>query len=202
MKFEEELNITRRVIDEFIIQTNELKFSSEIFFVTSNILEQVSREINGLIKEKNNLFLVSLYVRNIFELLLILKHVDSSHENFKNWIGQMHKDLKDIIDGFNDLCESRNIHIEEFGEIRTNINQSLFEHDFESKHNFNIKNLAEKYGYKNDYEAIFKLCSKFLHPSSLKINGYSGFTEENGFLNILKVAVLFYCKEIESIISV
>ena len=70
MKFEEELNITRRVIDEFIIQTNELKFSSEIFFVTSNILEQVSREINGLIKEKNNLFLVSLYVRNIFELLL------------------------------------------------------------------------------------------------------------------------------------
>ena len=202
MKFEEELNITRHVIDEFIIQANELKFSSENFFVITNILEQVSREINGLIKEKNNLFLVSLHVRNIFELLLILKHVDSSHENLKNWIGQMHKDLKDMIDGFNDLCESRNIHIEEFREIRTTINQSLLEHDFESKHNFNIKNLAEKYGYKNDYEAIFKLCSKFLHPSSLKINGYSVFIEENAFLDILKVAVLFYCKEIKSIISV
>lgn len=70
--------------------------------------------------------------------------------------------------------------------------KALEESKYESKGPFQIKPLADKYGYLNDYLAVYKLCSKLIHPSSLKINLYAEISKDNNYLKIVqKIAVHF-----------
>ena len=103
---EENLGITKAVISETLQSLNDVN-SSDLHYSLMMLLQEIDREIDMLLVDKDQLTLTSLHVRNIFELHLILLHVFTNKKAINSWMGQMHKDVKDIIDGFNALLLSK-----------------------------------------------------------------------------------------------
>ena len=104
---DENFDITNGVILDTL---TTLKYApkSEFNFALFNLLNEASREINRLKDNKHELTLASVHVRNIFELYLLTKHVFTDSKAFKSWMGQMHKDTTDILEGFTSLFSKFN----------------------------------------------------------------------------------------------
>jgi hypothetical protein len=163
-----------------------------------NISKDLVREVDRLIEHSNDLSIVGLCVRNIFELFLIFIHIKSDENALRDWIGQSHKDITDIQDGLISLLQRSNIESPDLNNSKEDILKSAVAQGVEPKYNFNIKALANKYGYQEYYDAIYKLCSKLLHPSSLKINAYDAMNIENRFQSaLIHVGVYFSALFIE-----
>lgn len=157
-----------------------------------HLIKEAYRETNRLLASLNDLTLASLAVRNIFELYLISKHIYSDKKALFSWYGQSHKDSKEVRDGFITLMKKKGLDTSELEAIQKFEDRSLQESPFESKGGFQIRNLAEKYGCFDDYLFIYKLSSKIVHPSSMKVMTYDVLTENRNYLSVvLQVGVYF-----------
>lgn len=192
----ENLNISKIAIEDCLIHFRN-KEDNQLNMALINLLEEILRELERFITGRTDLTLTSLQVRNIFELYLITKHISTDQEGLNDWFGQMHKDSIDIQNGFMALFSNHNRDITELQEIQDFTNESLENSPYESKKEFNIKKLAIQYNYLNDHQAIHKLCSKYIHPSSIKINAYKAVSEDNNYLNSLVYIGVFFCQKIE-----
>jgi len=176
---------------------NAIGFLSKKEYSTLNIAQvslfkEANRELTRLRASLDDLTLVSLSVRNIFEIYLILRHVGADEKALHNWHGQSHKDSKDIRDGFIRLMERKNLDTAELREIQNFEDRNLADSPFQSKGPFNMKDLSEKYGHLHDYLFIYKLSSKLVHPSSMKVMVYDVLSENTNYLNVvLQVGVYF-----------
>lgn len=160
------------------------------------LLQACKREISKLLIEEIDLSSLSLCVRNLFELYLILEHISTDGKALENWFGQYYKDQKDVSDGFIALCKKNGFDISELENIQRLQDVSLDASQFKSKGGFNIRNLAEKYGYLEDYQAVHKLCSKLIHPSSLSVNGFDAISEDNVYFDTLFHIGLYFGSQI------
>lgn len=157
-----------------------------------DLLKEASRETHRLLAVLGNLTLVSLSVRNLFELFLISKHIYSDDKALSAWYGQAHKDSKDVKDAFIKLMEKKGLDPADLVAIQEFEDESLAQSPFESKGNFQARDLAEKYGYLDDYKFIYKLSSKLIHPSSMKVMTHSSLSIDSNYLNvILHIGVYF-----------
>mgnify|MGYP001298880679 CR=1 FL=1 len=120
------------------------------------LLKEAQRENCRLLLSLGNLTLASLAIRNLFEIYLIFKHVYSDEKALHSWHGQSHKDSKEVRDGFITLMEKRGLDATELKEIQKFEDKSLEQSPFQSKGSFQVKNLAERYGYLDDYQFIYK----------------------------------------------
>lgn len=194
----ENLNISKTIIEDCLIHLRNRTYN-QLNMALINLLDEILREIERFITERTDLTLTSLQVRNIFELFLITKHISTDPNGLNDWFGQMHKDSIDIQNGLMALFSKHTIDITELQEIQDFTNENLENTPFESKKEFNIKKLADKYNYLNDYNAIYKLCSKLIHPSSIKINAYKAVSEDSNYLNSLVYVGVFFCQKIEKL---
>ncbi len=128
----------------------------------ANISKDLVREVDRLIEHNNDLSIVGLCVRNIFELFLIFIHIKSDENALRDWIGQSHKDITDIQDGLISLLQRSNIESPDLNSSKEDFLKSATAHGVEPKHNFNIKALANKYGYQEDYDACWGLLFSFI----------------------------------------
>jgi hypothetical protein len=119
-----------------------------------------------------DLTLVSMCTRNIFELYLILLAVKSSDEHLKSWFGQSHRDAKEVRDGFTKVALKKGLDVSQLRETQNFEDRALEESPYESEKGFNIRELANEHGYLDDYLAVYKLSSKLIHPTSMKVNSY------------------------------
>lgn len=181
----DKLKISCKNIDEIAhrVSRHEKNMFNQALFP---LLKESVREIESLTQKIDHLTSCSLHTRNIFELYLILRHVNEDEKALKNWIGQSHKDSSDINEGFICLCKTNGLDVSELEEVQRFIDKSLEESPFESKGAFQVRNLAEEYGYLDDYMAVYKLCSKLIHPSSMKVNFYEELCENNNYLKIVQ----------------
>ena len=147
------------------------------------LLKEAERENNRLLCSLNDLTLASLAVRNLFEIYLIFKHICSDEKALFNWFGQSHKDSKEVKDGFITLMEKKGFDTSELKEIQKFDDESLEQSPFQSKGGFQVRNLAEKYGHLDDYLFIYKLSSKLIHPSSMKVMFYDTLSEDDNYLS-------------------
>jgi len=198
LSHDDNLKVTKEVISSFLNNLNNSEGSS-LKLAIENLFREIDRELDRFILGRTDLTTTSIQVRNLFELYLITKHIYSCEKGLNSWFGQMHKDSMDIKNGFIELFSSHNQDVSELEEIRKFIGQSLNDSPYASKGGFNIKDLAELYGYVNDYAAIHKLCSKLIHPTSIKINAHSALTENNAYLAILEQVGVFFCQRIEEL---
>lgn len=192
----EKFNISKKIIEDCLIHLQD-KELNQLNIALINLLEEVLRELERFINGRTDLTLTSLQVRNIFELYLITKHVSTNQEGLNDWYGQMHKDTIDIQDGFMNLFSNHDQDISELQDIQNFVNENLENSPFESKREFNIKKLATDYNYLLEYQAIHKLCSKLIHPSSIKVNSYNGLVEDENYLNLLVMFGVIFCQKIE-----
>jgi hypothetical protein len=159
------------------------------------LLKEAKRENGRLLLSLNELTLASLAVRNLFEIYLIFKHVYSDEKALFSWFGQSHKDSKEVTDGFITLMEKKGLDTAELREIKKFEDESLEQSPFQSKGGFQVRNLAEKYGCLDDYQFIYKLSSKLVHPSSMKVMAYDTLTENTNYLSVVLQTGVYFSQE-------
>jgi hypothetical protein len=198
LSHDDNLKVTKKVISNFLGNFDNSE-GSRLKLAIENLFKEIERELDRFISGRNDLTATSIQVRNLFELYLISKHIYTSEKGLNSWFGQMYKDSMDVQNGFIELLSSHNQNITELEEIREFIDQSLDVSPYTSKGGFNIKDLAELYGHVKDYSAIHKLCSKLIHPTSIKVNAYSALTENDKYLAVLEQVGVFFCQRIEEL---
>ncbi|TGN40681.1 DUF5677 domain-containing protein [Marinobacter confluentis] len=160
--------------------------------VLSCLFREAYREIERLFQFSDDLTFASLSVRNLFELYLISQHVHSDKKALSRWLGQTHKDSKDVRDGFITLMRKKGFNTKELEELQEFEDRALAESPFTSNGPFQMRDLAKKYGHLDDYYFIYKLSSKLIHPTSMKIMGYEALNEESNYLTtVLQVGAYF-----------
>jgi hypothetical protein len=132
--------------------------------------------------------------RNLFELNLIVRHVLSTEENFRSWLGQAIGDEQDFLSavlayadypldgGSRRAIEQRRLALAGMAE----------RHRLQPAKPFRVQALAAALGEQEEYGALFKLFSKYVHPSSLYINAYAHTPPEISWLNVFLVKAQFY----------
>lgn len=196
LNHKDNLKLSKKVVEETIANLGKENYT-ELNNALIQLLEDSSREISHLYSETDNLISCSLHTRNIFELNLILMHIYSDGKALKNWYGQAYKDSKDIRDGFISLLKRENIDTSKLEEMQEFEEQNIINSPYQSKGGFQIKNLAEKYGYLEDYLFVYKLSSKLLHPTSMKVCDYDVLTENKNYLNVMLQIGVYFSRKIE-----
>ena len=197
---QENLNLSIKAVETAIVNLKK-ELYSELNNALIHLLEDSHREIKNLSSRTNDLVLSSLHLRNIFELNLLLLHIQTDEKALKNWYGQAYKDSKDIQDGFISLLKRKKIDSSEIENIQEFDKKNIDDSPYTSKGGFQIKTLAEKYGYLEDYSFVYKLCSKLLHPTSMKVNDYSVLTENKKYLNVVLQTGVYFSRKIEETAS-
>lgn len=141
---------------------------------------------------------LALSIRGLLELNLILTHVSRDQKALSNWIGQASKDATDIMNGMKSLAEAttgREKHIHELDSVLDLVHSSNADSGFELKGPFNIKEIAQKYGKAKDYDAVHKLCSKLIHPSSIKVNVFNVSDDNLDYVNAFLIVGQAYLRQ-------
>jgi hypothetical protein len=132
--------------------------------------------------------------RNLFELYLIVRSVIQSDENFRAWLGQRIGDEKDFIEGVLMYVQAGECapQVATLKARRDRLLELSKRHDIPSAKPFRIQALAKALGEEDEYVALFKLFSKYVHPSSLLINAYSLSPPDPTYLKIFHIKAQMY----------
>ncbi len=136
-----------------------------------HLFKAINNEVDLWLRNRNNNSVVTLASRNIFELYLILLEVNSNEGSLKRFYAQLAGDRDDLNAAFVKKCKAVGYTIPEgalsvFQEETTTL---PFENVITRP--FNMRNLANEHDYLEDYDFFYKLSSKLIHPSALKVFG-------------------------------
>lgn len=173
-----------RIIEQQCVKSLDLENSDRTVSLR-NLYQEAVREAKRLQKEQTDIALVSVSVRNIFEIMLIIDHVASSDAAVRLWIGQLQQDALDIHEGLMALCAKHGIRSFELESSRDNVLNSGNAQGVTPARPFIIKDIATQIGLAEDYDAIFKLCSKIVHPTSIRVNLPGAFDKDENYKNTL-----------------
>ncbi len=186
-------NIALRV-SEIAKAIRTQKTRNEKNLVIYNLLKGTIVECEKFLSDASSIENVALVTRNTLEIYLIFRHICASNKNLRKWVGQSAKDLMDILDGFIGLSEGDDIN--QYRAIlkkeKKRIMEASMKHKVKHAGPFNIKDLSLKYDLGKDYDALYKLCSKLVHPSSSKINSKEALVGDGSYLNILIIHFQVY----------
>lgn len=132
--------------------------------------------------------------RNLFESSLIVRYVLSSDDALRSWLGQALNDEKEFIEGV--LAQSNP---EELPHASNALNTRLktlqtlaAKYGLEYSKPFRMQRLAEKLGEENEYDSLFKLFSKYVHPSSVYLNKWAHAVPDEAWLDVFLVKSQLY----------
>ena len=124
--------------------------------------------------------------RNLFETNLIIRYVLISDANFTAWLGQILRDEKDVIDGL--LSAPANTqHDSAEARLRARLTESqeiARRHDMEFSKPFRVSDIAKSLDSLEEYNFLYKLFSKYVHPTSLLINSWHQQETDPNWTNI------------------
>lgn len=151
----------------------------------TNLYREAVSEAKRLQSGKNEIASISVAVRNIFELLLIINYLASSDEAIKCWIGQLQRDVLDIHKGLISLFQKHGIRSIELETSRNNVLNNGSANGVNPSKPFVIRDIAKQFELAEDYDAVHKLCSKIVHPSSIRVNLPGAFDKNDDYKNAL-----------------
>lgn len=132
--------------------------------------------------------------RNLFELNLTVRHVISSDDAFQLWLGQAINDEKEFIEGVISVSQDQSAsqNYKELVDRLEQLSEIGERHNLELSRPFQLKIIANEYGMLDEYFGLYKLLSKYIHPSSLLINKWYEEEADTGWLNIFIVKSQLY----------
>lgn len=136
--------------------------------------------------------------RNLFEIYLLCVYIIQDESRARQFVSQKAVDELQINEGFMSLCRNSNDpslpHVRERNE---RIKRALEKHSMDvSLRPWSVKFLAEKTENQVEYEAFFKLYSKYVHPSAWVILGDPTETDTPTLNNVFLVQAQFYAEMI------
>jgi hypothetical protein len=114
---------------------------------------------------------IALPVRNVFELNIIVRYVLTSDDNLARWVAEVATDERVILEGILKLSEGDSLEAErQLRERLKQIEATLKRHGKSASRTQQVSALAAAVNLKTEYDAFFKLYSKYVHPSSWLVN--------------------------------
>ncbi|MFT5617211.1 MAG: hypothetical protein ACI85I_000427 [Arenicella sp.] len=198
-KILENFKIKNSELEELLGAINQSANNKKRKFIDYRILSALISEIERIkIYELKNDTL-ALSTRNVFELNMIYRYTCLSDDNLKEWIGNKAKDEIEILEGILKLSENSNSDEERIIKERIDkINTTAQQQNLKVKKQLNTKSLAEKVGLVAEYNGLFKLYSKFIHPTSYLINSAPVDIESLQYKNIFLIQFQTYLYDLES----
>ena len=195
---QENISTSIEVIRSFVEKLSALPFS-ELNSSLTNLFKQSLREINQFSEKRDDLTQTSLNVRNIFEIYIISLHIYSDQDALKSWYGQIHKDFSEINLSFKALLTKHGLDTSEVDEVQEFSDATLSSSQYTSKGAFNIKTCATKYGYEVDYDFVYKLSSKLIHPTSIKVNCFDVLVEGDTYIELITHIGVYFARKSEEL---
>jgi hypothetical protein len=150
-----------------------------------NLFRETIREAKRLQNAKDDIQSISTAVRNIFEIHLIIKYLENSEDAVKRWIGQLQNDALEIHDGVISLISKHGFNSEALVTSKARVVESGEKQGVVPSKPFRIREIANEFGWIEAYDAMYKLCSKIIHPSSIWVNLPGVFDDNDDYINTL-----------------
>jgi Family of unknown function (DUF5677) len=162
--------------------------------------------LNGLVRYSSIqvLRLVELYegsieshawiARNLFEGYLLCAYIREDASRARQFVSQKGVDELQINEGFMTLCQDQSEpSLQVVRERNDRIKWALNKHATPvSQRPWRVEFLAKQTGNQGEYEAFFKLYSKYVHPSSWLIFGEPNETDTPVLANIFLIQAQYY----------
>lgn len=120
----------------------------------------------------SHISVLALATRNLFELNIRLRDILRSDKQLKRWQGEAVRDNVELLEGLMRLSTT-NENNQAKGVLRTEVErlQGLQQkYGLPDKGSPPTKNLAVDVGLEDEYDALFKVFSKLVHPTSYLVN--------------------------------
>mgnify|MGYP001570253067 CR=1 FL=1 len=132
--------------------------------------------------------------RNLFEVNLIVRHVLVSDDNLQRWLGQLLQDEKEFIEGILSVSsdQPRNTNHEQLNSRLNGLQDMSRRHDLQFAKPFRTQTIAESLGMSDEYIGLYKLFSKYVHPSSLLVNAWYSQEPDFTWLDLFVVKAQVY----------
>lgn len=178
MKSIKELNEElKNMVAELNEEASKLKINDEtdyraialrgISSYTSILFERLITNQNAPIEH------LALSARNLFECYLLTTYIVDDPDRAKEFISQKAFDEREINEGFLSLTNNNTpeISIKMINDRMEHVNNLMKDNDLTPKKHWTVSYLAQNTNNKVEYDAFFKLYSKYIHPSSWTVNG-------------------------------
>lgn len=196
-----------RIVSELNEESSKLRIISEsdyrlvalrgISSYTSLLFDRLIRNQNAPIEH------IALSARNLFECYLLTAYILDDPSRAKEFISQKAFDELEINEGFLSLTNT-NTSAETIKAIKDRkdyINKLMENSGLTPSKHWTVGHLAQQTNNKDEYDAFFKLYSKYVHPSSWLMNSYNYEYDNLVFRNIFFSQGQIFTKRIVKLIS-
>jgi hypothetical protein len=139
--------------------------------------------------------------RNLFELDVIVRFVLDSDANLREWLGQRVTDEVQFIDAFLTAASDESGARGDLQSRRRGILRISEKHEIPLARMRSTQDLATRTGLAEDYDLVFKLLSKHVHPSSYLVNEDSRSIHGCDSINLFMTLGQTYAADIRGRIS-
>lgn len=116
--------------------------------------------------------LVAWATRNLFELNLSVRYILMSEDNASRYLAESAKDEQQVLEGFLSLSDNESVEARKVLQDRIlAIDALATRHGIELRKPLSTSDLAKVTGCAAEYTALYKLMSKYVHPSSWLVCG-------------------------------
>jgi hypothetical protein len=164
-------------------------------FAFGNIAMYCSSQTDLLITHHDSpIQTIAWIARNLFECYLLCEYVTTDPVKAEEFVVQKASDELDINEGFITLAEpgTAGNNLQLIQDRNDHIRSTLNKHGIKETGHWTVGMLAERTGKKGEYNAFFKLYSKYVHPSSWLINGKSEEYDTDVYRNVFFLQAQFY----------
>lgn len=145
----------------------------------------------------------AISARNLFECYLLIAYVISDPSKAKEFLSQKAYEELEINEGFISLktATTSEESIKHIQDRMDYIKQLMRNHGLTPSRHWTVSYLAQQTNNKLEYEAFFKLYSKYVHPSSWIVNSFNNEYNNPVFRNIFLLQGQLYANRIIKLIS-
>jgi len=174
------------------------KKRDDLTVALSNMIRKAAFEMKHLASAyPDSVDILAWSARNLFEINLITRTILES--DLVCWLGQRANDEIDVIKGVLDLADDPSS--DECAILQRRISEiedMCKRHGIVPAKPFKIMDLAKHFNLEKEYRSLYKLFSKYVHPSSWRINGDQEALASTAALNIFIVYAQLYSGDLYS----
>lgn len=146
---------------------------------------------------------IAIYARNLFECYLLVAYLIDDPSKAKEFVSQKAYDELEINEGFLSLTDkdTPELHVKLIKDRMSYITAIMKSAELTPSKYWNIGRLASQTNNRVEYDAFFKLYSKYIHPSSWIVNSAEYDYDNPIFKNIFFSQGQIYTNRIVKLIS-
>jgi hypothetical protein len=145
----------------------------------------------------------AISARNLFECYLLVAFILSDPSIANEFAGQKASDELEIGEGFLSITKpsTQDATIKSIQDRMSSVKKLMGQHEIPIKKHWTVSFLAKQTNNKDEYEAFFKLYSKYIHPSSWIVNSFPNEYDNPVFRNIFLLQGQHYASCTQKLVS-